>query len=200
MNLPAPDSLDIVSYPHPALRVVAKPLRRVDATLVDLAKRMLDLMYEAKGVGLAANQIGVPIRLFVANPTGDKEDGEELMLINPVLQFPKGSDVAQEGCLSLPGTYADVKRPQKIELNAYDLSGKEIKRKVDGFLARVLQHELDHLDGVLFIDRISDTAKAEVAESVEELVLDFQARQRAGEIGSDEELSQAYQPWLETYT
>ncbi|MEM9825767.1 MAG: peptide deformylase [Planctomycetota bacterium] len=200
MNLPAPDSFQIVSYPHPALRVPAKALQRVDATLLAVARRMLDLMYDAKGVGLAANQIGLPIRLFVANPSGDPADGEELILINPVLQFPKGSDTAQEGCLSLPGVHADVKRPKKIELSGYDLSGQEVCRKVDGFLARILQHELDHLDGVMFVDRLSEESRAEVEGLLGELESDFRAKQRAGEIESDDDLVASFQPWLDAYT
>ena len=141
--------LSIIQYPHPTLRYRSQPIRRVDQQLREIAAEMLDLMYEAKGVGLAANQVDLPIRLFVANPSGERGDGEELVLINPELQMPKGNESEQEGCLSLPGLYGQVKRPKSIRLSAYDLKGNSIERTADGFLARVLQHENDHIDGVI---------------------------------------------------
>ena len=90
--------LKIVHYPHPTLRHRSLPIRRVDKELRDIAAQMLDLMYEAEGVGLAANQVDLPIRLFVANPSGQKGEGEELILLNPELQMPKGNETSQEGC------------------------------------------------------------------------------------------------------
>ncbi len=156
-------------------------------------------MYEAQGVGLAANQVNLPLRLFVANPAGDRGDGEELVLINPEIQFPKGNETAQEGCLSLPGIYGNVKRPKSIKLSAYDIKGNSIERDVDGFLARVLQHENDHLNGVMFFDRMSAEAKRDIDDRITELETDFQSKQETGGIPSNTELLQQLEPWYQRY-
>ena len=157
-------------------------------------------MYEAQGVGLAANQVDLPIRLFVANPAGERGDGEELVLLNPEFQLPKGSETSQEGCLSLPGLYGQVKRPKTIRLSAYDLKGNPVERVVDGFLARVLQHENDHLDGVLFLDRMSEEAKSELDDQLYELETAFRSQQQSGACPADEELAARLEPWYEKYT
>jgi peptide deformylase len=191
--------LEIISYPHPTLRFKSKPICRVDSELKAMAARMLELMYEAEGVGLAANQVNLPLRMFVANPTGQQGEGEELVLINPELQFPKGNETAQEGCLSLPGLYGNVKRPKSIRVSAFDLQGNPIERDVDGFLARVLQHENDHLDGVLFIDRMSEESVRELQDSLDEMETDFGSKQAAGSIESGESLAQGLNHWLEKY-
>ena len=190
--------LSIIEYPHPTLRVRSKPIRRVDQELRDIVAQMLELMYEADGVGLAANQVDLPLRLFVANPSGQR-DGEELVLLNPELQMPKGSETGQEGCLSLPGLSGQVKRPASVRLSAYDLKGNPVERVVDGFLARVLQHENDHLDGVLFFDRLSEEAKSELDDQLMEMESDFRAKQRSGTILSDEELVARLAVWHEKY-
>ena len=191
--------LSIISYPHPTLRVRSKPIRRVDKQLKRFAEEMLDLMYEANGVGLAANQVDLPIRLFVANPAGERGDGEELVLLNPELQMPKGNETEQEGCLSLPGLYGQVKRPKSVRLSAYDLQGNPIERTVDGFLGRVLQHENDHLDGVLFIDRLTDEGKRELLEPLDVLETDFRSKQETDAIPPDTELIARLQQWYDHY-
>lgn len=179
--------LAIVKYPHPALRHESKNLRKVDAELKQIVARMFELMYEAKGVGLAANQVALPYRLFVANPTGDpQQKDQEYAFINPVISRPKGTDEAEEGCLSIPGLYADVIRPEKIHFNAYTLEGKEFNEELDGFFARVVQHESDHLAGVLFTDRLSPSAEMEVRPVLEEFATEFRQRREAGEIPDDE--------------
>lgn len=193
-------ALKIIPYPHPTLRHKSKPIRRVDSQLKEIAAEMLELMYEANGVGLAANQVDLPIRMFVANPTGKKGEGEELVVINPVLQRPKGSEAAEEGCLSLPGLYGSVVRPKEIQLSAYDLSGQPIERKVDGFLARVLMHEFDHLDGVLFFDRMPENAREGLGGALEELELDFRSKQKSGSIPDDETLLGRLAEWEQRYT
>lgn len=193
-------NLSIISYPHPTLRVRSKPIKRVDQQLRDIVDQMLDLMYEANGVGLAANQVNLPIRLFVVNPTGQRGDGEEWVLLNPELQRPKGSETQQEGCLSLPGLYGQVKRPKSIRLSAYDLKGNPIEQTVDGFLARILQHENDHLDGVLFIDRLTDDGRDELLEQIDEMEIGFRAKQRSGEIESEQDLLAKLNPWYDAYT
>lgn len=192
--------LSIIQYPHPTLRVRSKPIRRVDAQLREIAAQMLDLMYEAEGVGLAANQVDLPIRLFVANPAGRRDEGEELVLLNPELQLPKGNESGQEGCLSLPGMYGQVKRPKSIRLSAFDLKGNAVERVVDGFLARVIQHENDHLDGVLFFDRMSDEGRRELEDELAEMETSFRSKQRTGAIASDEQLLTRLDNWYEKYT
>ena len=155
--------LEIIHYPHPTLRHVSKPLKRVDAELREMIAQMFLLMYEHEGVGLAANQVDLPYRLFVANPTGDPEQrGEEWVFINPVLSKGKGQQEGEEGCLSIPGVNAPVVRKQSIHVEAYDLSGNEIVADAEGFMARILQHEVDHLDGRLFVDRLGPAQSADV--------------------------------------
>src|SRR4029453_8497946 len=153
---------------HPTLRRVSKPLRRVDADLRQTIRQMFDLMYEAKGIGLAANQVGLPLRFFIVNLEAKPDAGEELVFINPVISLPRGgSEEAEEGCLSLPGLYGQVVRPKPVRLNAYGLDGKGAGADVTGLLSRCIQHELDHLDGVLFPDRMSPAAKADILESLD---------------------------------
>ena len=191
--------LSIIQYPHPTLRVRSKPIRRVDQQLRDLVAQMLDLMYEAEGVGLAANQVDLPLRIFVANPTGNRDEGEELVLINPELQLPKGNETGQEGCLSLPGLYGQVKRPKSIRVSAYDLSGNPIERVVDGFLSRVIQHENDHLNGVLFFDRMTDESRRDLDDRLAEMETVFRSKQKSGGIPSDEDLVANLNQWYDQY-
>ena len=191
--------LSIIPHPHPTLRVCSRPIRRVDAQLRQIVAEMLDLMYEADGVGLAANQVNLPLRLFVANPTGSREEGEELVLLNPEIQFPKGNETAQEGCLSLPGLYGNVKRPKSVRVSAYDLSGNSIETEVDGFLARVIQHENDHLNGVLFFDRMSEESKRDINEQIQDLEMDFRSKQETGGIATDEVLLEQLNQWYDKY-
>jgi peptide deformylase len=182
--------LRIIQFPHPTLRRVSKPLRRVDDELRRIVRQMFDLMYEAKGIGLAANQVDLPYRLFVLNLTGDPaEPDEEQVFINPVLSQPKGTAEAEEGCLSLPGLYAQVRRPEQITINAYDLAGQEVEETVEGLLARAAQHETDHLDGVLFIDRLSPMARLALKDSLEEFEIEFADLRQRGEIPDDERIS-----------
>lgn len=178
--------VQIIQYPHPTLRHKSKPLRRVDAELRAMVARMFELMYEHKGVGLAANQVDLPYRLFVMNPTGDPtQQEEERVMINPVLSSPKGSEEGEEGCLSLPQLYADVRRPAKITLNAYDMNGAEFSGEVEGYFARIVQHETDHLDGRLFIDRLPETVVADFREALDEMEGNFRGAQNRGTLPSD---------------
>lgn len=191
--------LRIIRYPHPTLRHRSKPLRRVDKALRGMVAEMFDLMYEHEGVGLAANQVDLPIRLFVVNPAGTREDGEELVIINPEIQRPRGNESAQEGCLSLPGLFGQVKRPKTIRLSAFDLKGNAIEREIDGFLARVIQHENDHLNGVLFFDRMTEEAKRDVDEAIGEMTVDFRSQQETGSIPNDETLIARLVEWEQRY-
>ena len=180
--------LKIIQYPHPTLRHVSKPLKRVDAELREIIKQMFDLMYAAKGVGLAANQVDLPYRFFIANPQGERGKGEEMVFINPVLSKQKGLAEAEEGCLSLPGLYADVKRSEKATIDAYNLEGEPVHIDADGFLARVVQHETDHLNGKLFIDRLATSAQLEVRDVVNEFEIQFDSQRERGEMPSDAEI------------
>ncbi|QDV68879.1 Peptide deformylase [Rosistilla carotiformis] len=191
--------LEIVPYPHPTLRYKSKPIRKVDKALRDVVAEMFDLMYASRGVGLAANQVDIPLRMFVVNPSGTRGDGEELVLINPVIQRPKGSWQAEEGCLSLPGVFGNVMRPKEIRLSAFDLKGNPIERTVDDFLGRVLQHENDHLDGVMFIDRMTDEARRDLEGALAEFEIVRESCRQTGSVESDEAIIQRRNEWEQRY-
>ena len=180
-------ALHIIQYPHPTLRHASKPLRKVDAELRRIVREMFDLMYAANGVGLAANQVDLPYRVFVINLQADAAaTDEECVFINPVLTARKGMNEAEEGCLSLPALYGQVKRPEKVVLNAFDLAGEELTLELDGLFARAVQHEVDHLDGVLFIDRLSPTGEMEARQALRDFEEEFLHRRSRGEIPDDE--------------
>jgi peptide deformylase len=173
----------VIYHPHPTLRHKSKPLKRVDAELKSIVRQMFDLMYEHKGIGLAANQVDLPYRLFVLNLESDSARTDlEHVFINPIISNRKGSAEAEEGCLSLPGMYAQVRRPAQVRLNAYTLAGEEVTLDLDGLFARAVQHEVDHLDGVLFIDRLPPTGYAKLRDAVVDLEHEFAARRERGEI------------------
>jgi peptide deformylase len=159
---------------------------------------MFEIMYEHRGVGLAANQVNLPLRLFVANPSGEKDSGQELVFLNPVIQKATGTIEAEEGCLSLPGLNGVVKRNKAVQVNAYSMDGKEINLKVEGFLARIIQHEVDHLDGVLFIDRMFDQGEI-LAEDLARFEARFAKLRQEGQISPDEILAEQRQVWLDKY-
>ncbi|OHB78198.1 MAG: peptide deformylase [Planctomycetes bacterium RBG_16_64_10] len=190
--------VQIICYPHPTLRHVSKPLKRVDAELRKIVAQMLELMYANKGIGLAANQVNLPYRLFVMNIEGNPDAHEaQHVLINPVLSRPKGIDEAEEGCLSLPGVVGMVKRAATIRVTAYGLDGREISTTLAGLTARVVQHEADHLDGRLFIDRLSPTGEMEIRETLREFELQFVNQRQLGQIPHDDQIA-AHLAHLET--
>ncbi len=191
--------MKIVTYPHPTLRHVSKPVRRVDAHLRSVVEEMFQLMYEAKGIGLAANQVNLPLRMFICNLTATQGEGEEFVFLNPVLTRPQGQSEREEGCLSFPGLYAPVRRPERIHLQAFTLSGEEIRADLDGLMSRVVQHEVDHLDGILFTDRLSATHEMNVQSALEEFELDFESRQQSGEIPRDTEIHDRLTQWEQDY-
>lgn len=194
-----PAAISIITYPHPTLRYEAKPIRRVDARLKKMVARMFELMYEHRGVGLAATQVDLPFRVFVMNAAGQQGDGEEVVMINPVISKPKGNEEAEEGCLSLPNVHGNVVRSKSIHVNAFDLSGNEINQELSGFDARIVQHETDHLDGTLFIDRLKEGAVTEVAGELEAMVTDFRSRQRTGALPEDAILIERLGEWESSY-
>jgi peptide deformylase len=192
-------TLSIIRYPHPTLRYRSKTIQRVDAELKSLVGEMFELMYEHNGVGLAANQVDLPLRIFVANPAGKRGEGEEIVCINPEVNLPKGSEADREGCLSLPEIFGEVKRPAKIKFSAYDLTGNLIQRDLEGFLARIVQHEIDHLNGVYFFDRMDEAGRAELEPKLKSLENHFREQQQNGEVPGDEELVARLANWESRY-
>ena len=183
-------SLQVIQYPHPTLRHRSKPLQRVDAEFRKIVDEMIELMYEHEGVGLAANQVDLPYRLFVANEKGDSDAKEfEQVFLNPVLSSGQGQDEDEEGCLSIPGIRAPVVRNAKIKIQAYDLAGNEISRQVNGLMARIVQHETDHLDGTLFIDRLGPAAALTFRDQLEEFELAFQSKLDTNELPDAEKMA-----------
>lgn len=150
--------MKILTYPNDELRQVCKPVTRVDATLRQQLQDMLVLMYKGEGAGLAGPQVGILRRVLVMNFTCDpKQKEHEHVFINPVIKNRIGGRTAiEEGCLSLPGDFGKVIRSKKVKFQAYCLDGTEVTATWSGLAARVLQHEVDHLDGVLFIDRLKE--------------------------------------------
>lgn len=147
--------LKILKYPEPALKKVASPVRDFGANTVQLVNDMLETMYAAPGVGLAAPQVGVSQRVVVLDTDHENPGKQVYKLINPVITHTEGSVIWEEGCLSVVDFTADVKRAAQVQVSAFDEQQKEIKIEAEGLLAVALQHEIDHLDGKLFIDRIS---------------------------------------------
>lgn len=145
--------LDIVEFPDPRLRTKAAPVTVFDAQLEQLAQDMLATMYAAPGIGLAATQVDVHKRLLVLDVSED--DDEPMTLVNPEILSREGTQVHQEGCLSIPEIFADVERAEKIRVRAQRTDGSEINFEAGGLLAVCIQHEIDHLDGRLFVDYLS---------------------------------------------
>ncbi|MGV0820725.1 peptide deformylase [Martelella sp. AMO21009] len=150
-------TMPLIILPDPLLRTVSKPVERIDDDLKKFADDMLETMYEAPGIGLAAIQVGVPRRMLVLD-VANRDEGEKqpMVVINPiVLHTSDERSVYEEGCLSIPEFYAEVERPANVRVRYTDLAGKEQEIEADGLLATCLQHEIDHLDGALFIDYLS---------------------------------------------
>ncbi|MEH7879485.1 peptide deformylase [Rhizobium laguerreae] len=146
----------LIILPDPVLRQLSKPIERVDSDLQRLADDMLETMYDAPGIGLAAIQIGVPLRMLVIDISREGEEKQPQVFINPeILTSSDERSVYEEGCLSIPDYYAEVERPATVSVKYLDRNGKEQTVEADGLLATCLQHEIDHLNGVLFIDYIS---------------------------------------------
>ncbi|MBB3442746.1 peptide deformylase [Sinorhizobium sp. B11] len=146
----------LIILPDPLLRQVSQPIERVDADLQRLSDDMLETMYDAPGIGLAAIQIGVPRRMLVIDLSKEGEEKQPLIFINPeIVRSSDERSVYEEGCLSIPDYYAEVERPANVTVKYLDREGKEQSVEADGLLATCLQHEIDHLNGVLFIDHIS---------------------------------------------
>lgn len=157
--------LAILEFPDPRLRTVAKPVETVDDALRRRIDDMFETMYEAPGIGLAATQVDFHERLIVIDVSEEKN--QPLVLINPEIVGREGKQVYQEGCLSVPGIYADVERADRIEVRALDRHGKGYELEADGLLAICIQHEIDHLDGKVFVDYLSPFKREQVRKRLE---------------------------------
>ncbi len=170
-------TLEIVQYGHPALRAKGRRIENIDARIRALTNDMLETMYEAEGVGLAAQQVGLPVQLCVLDVKGVKdrpstlrigdrtveiEEHMPLVLINPEIETFGKPEIGVEGCLSFPGVRSDVARPASVRVRAQSLDGKMIEFEATGLLARAVQHEHDHLQGILFIDRLSAAERGRI--------------------------------------
>ena len=160
--------LSILKYPDPVLRAPNATIECFDDSLKRLTDEMFEIMYEDDGVGLAAPQVGVNVRLMVFNETGDREQKDaEVVLVNPRIVSTGGpKTVFEEGCLSFPSMYGDVVRPRRVRVKAQDLTGKSFFMNIDKFPARIFQHEYDHLQGVLFCDRMNADVLEELREEL----------------------------------
>ncbi len=182
-------SLEIVLHPHPALRWKSREVSRIDAELRAMVGQMFELMYASRGIGLAANQVGLPYRLFVINPTGDKDEkDQELVFINPQITRKKGSETDEEGCLSLPEVFGPVTRATKIIVDAFDLHGIQFELELEDLPARVVQHEYDHVEGIMFTDRVPSAALQKIQAQIDDFEAQFRSRQKQGLVASDEQL------------
>ncbi len=174
--------LEILTYPNPQLREVSKPVTEFNADLKKLVQDMLETMYDANGIGLAAAQVGELKRLLVIDTQPrdeksrryaydemtelEKKITQPLVLINPVIISGDGKTTFDEGCLSVPSFFETVERFEKIKVKACDVNGKEFQFEVDGLLAICIQHEMDHLEGTLFIDHISFTKSNKIKNQI----------------------------------
>jgi len=163
------DSLRVIKYGNPILRRKAEHVETIDDSVKQLIAGMIDMMRLEEGIGLAAPQVAQSISLLVVDESLIFEDGKPSAYINPEILASEGESVIEEGCLSIPGIREEVKRPEKITVRYTSANGDVMERQVDGLLARVLQHEIDHLNGVLFIDRISSLKKQLLRRQLKEI-------------------------------
>jgi peptide deformylase len=188
--------LKIVKYPHPALRFESKPLQAIDKEVRLMAGRMLELMYNSRGLGLAGNQVAWPFQMFVMNASASAQDAaQQRILINPTIMERKGTIEGDEGCLSFPDLYQKVRRAKTVRVQAYDIEGKvidivtsDLPQELAELSSRVLQHEIDHLHGVLFIDKMGPLGRLSARSTLREFERDFRRAQEKGEYPSDAEI------------
>ncbi len=157
--------LTILEFPDPRLRIKAKPVAAVDDALRQLIDDMFETMYDAPGIGLAATQVDVHRRLLVADVSQDKD--QPWVLINPEIIAKDGVEVTEEGCLSVPGYFEEVERAEQVRVRYLDRNGKQCEDDFDGLLAVCVQHEMDHLDGKLFVDYLSEAKRQRIRKRLE---------------------------------
>jgi peptide deformylase len=160
--------LEILEYPHPILATPAEPIAVVDDVVRKLADDMAETMYDAPGVGLAANQVGVLMRIFVVDCAAEDEPSQLYTFINPELLEVTGTQTWNEGCLSFPGAVADIQRAERVHVRALDRQGNPFELTAEGLLAVAIQHETDHLNGVLMIDKVGPLKRRKIAAQVRE--------------------------------
>ncbi len=164
------DDIDRVRiYGDPVLRKNAEKITDFDKSLRDLADRMVETMYAKNGIGLAGPQVGVSRKISVIDISFGEEVDKILTLVNPEVLESEGTATKEEGCLSVPGIFEDVIRSEMVKIRFQDLSGEGQEMEVEGFLARIIQHEVDHLDGVLFIDRLSTVMRTLLSKKLRQL-------------------------------
>jgi peptide deformylase len=168
-----PQDLKIIKYPDPRLKKISAPVENFDQTLRELAQSMIQLMREHRGVGLAAPQVGHNIRLFVMNPTGDPAD--DRIYVNPQLSDADGEEEGEEGCLSIPNITARIWRSQTLKMSAQDLEGRPFEETAAGFVARIWQHETDHLNGTLILERMGPVARLAARRVLKELTEEYES-------------------------
>ncbi|MEA3222994.1 MAG: peptide deformylase [Thermodesulfobacteriota bacterium] len=151
---------DIIIYPNNVLQRKAEEIEDIGSDIISLAKDMAATMYAAPGVGLAAPQVGQSVRLILVDETGKRDSGKLITLINPVILEKEGEDIAEEMCLSVPEFATDIGRAAHIFIKGIDLEGRDVKLEVEGFLARIIQHEIDHLDGTVIADHASSLKRS----------------------------------------
>ena len=166
-----PTKLSVLKYPDPRLRTPCLDIEVIDENLRTLVDAMQNLMFATNGVGLAAPQVGVTIRMFIASPTFNPEDSR--VYINPQIIESLGTQEDEEGCLSLPGIFAQIKRSRIITIEATDLDGNIFRETGEDLAARVFQHETDHLDGKLMLDRMGSVSKLASRKTLKKLELEF---------------------------
>jgi peptide deformylase len=154
----------------------AKPVEKIDETIRALADKMMDIMVQRKGVGLAGPQAGILMRIFVASPDGTKQNAK--VYINPLITPSGKLETAEEGCLSLPGIYGKIRRYSKCSIKAQGLDGKEFSEEAEGLLARIFQHECDHLDGTLVADKLSTVAKIAARKKFKQLREEYEQEKK----------------------
>jgi peptide deformylase len=172
----------ILEYPDPRLRTRAQPVTQFDAELGKLVDDMFETMYAAPGIGLAATQVDVHKRVIVIDISKDHD--QPLVFINPQILSREGEEVSEEGCLSVPENFAEVKRAAEVRVRAQDRDGKVFERDYDDVLAVCIQHEIDHLDGKLFVDYLSDLKRERIRKKLEKERKDRAARARQGASGA----------------
>jgi len=167
--------MEVVLYPDPRLRRRNAPVQRFDADLEALVRDMFEAMYRTKGVGLAAPQAGLNLRLLVYNPEGDpaKSQGERVLCNPKIVWRSRDKDWGEEGCLSFPGIFARIERPTAVHIEAQDLHGQPTRLELADWDGRIFQHELDHLEGILFIDRMTPSDKVRIKPLLDELAEKF---------------------------
>jgi peptide deformylase len=183
--------MKIVQYPHPSLRHAGKPLTSIDKKLRIQVGEMFELTYQARGLGLAATQVALPYQLLVMNLTADANQKEkEEVYLNPVIIERKGVIEDEEGCLSFPDLFQKVRRAKSVTVRAYNLKGEAVEIVASDLAARAWQHEIDHLNGVLFIDKMGPLARLASRGAVKDFERAFRKAQEKGEIPPDAEIEE----------